>query len=291
MNRCSGCGYLLPGSWTVCQRCGTQVLEADAPALVGAAAAVASGSASTAAPPPPPAAAPVLPDPVRVLLPFDAPPRPPLVQQRVQPQHLASVAPADDTLVPRNGAAQLTPGPDTMLPPSRPEQATAGPSRRADRSWDVAAAVRVGIAVVVIAVLGFSAARVLDTASGTTTRTGPPYTSALPAVIRVNDTLKAAVRGTRTYFLAHGSYRTLTASRLRHDVGKVSWVSGRTAANWGEVSVRPEGETTIVLSSQVNSSLCAYARDDPIQSRTELAWDSGPCRASEAPTSGWSSAI
>jgi hypothetical protein len=267
-------------------------VESGAPALVGAnAAAAAPGSASTATPPVPVSAPPAPPtDPRRGLLPFDAPPRPPLVQQRVAPQPIPAVAPANDTLVPGSITPPLTPGPDNMLPPLRPQHLAAGAARSAARSWDVAAAVRVGVAVVVVAVLGFSAARVLDRVSGTTARTGPAYASALPAVIRVNDTLETAVRGTRTYFLAHGSYRAVSAAKLGHDAGKVSWVSGHRPASWGEVSVQAAGETTVVLASQVSSGLCAYARDDPIQSRTELAWDSGPCRASEAPTSGWSPA-
>jgi hypothetical protein len=268
----------------VCQRCGTQVAESGAPALVGAATAGAPASASTAA-------SAATGDPVHVLLPFDAPPRPPLVEQRAPRPHVARVptaVSASDTLVPH--APPLTPGPDNMLPPVRPQQTNAVAGRDAVPSYDIAGAVRVGVAVLVVAVLGFSAARVFDSIGGATTTTGPAYASALPAVIRVNDTLRTAVRGTRTYFLKHGSYRTVSASRLRHDVGKVSWVGGRTTAEWGQVSVGASSETTVVLASQVSGSLCAYARDDPIQSRTELAWDSGPCRASEAPTSGWSPA-
>src|SRR6476646_4739882 len=56
MNRCSGCGYMLPGTWTECRKCGTPV--ASMPATVPAAAPAptpARRNGLATLPPPPPA--------------------------------------------------------------------------------------------------------------------------------------------------------------------------------------------------------------------------------------------
>src|SRR5712691_3742431 len=87
MNRCSSCGYIVPGSWTECRKCGAPVAAAPAAIAVPAMTAPKRNGLATLPPPPPGSA------PARAVPGFGAP---------------------DDALIP--GARPRGIVPDTMLP-------------------------------------------------------------------------------------------------------------------------------------------------------------------------------
>src|SRR5690242_18287131 len=90
MNQCPGCGYIVPGAWTECRRCGAPVAAVP----VAAPAAQSATHNGHAIPPPPPAFAPA--------------PAPP-------PQFTPGFGAPDDALLP-GARPQPGPVPDTMLP-------------------------------------------------------------------------------------------------------------------------------------------------------------------------------
>jgi hypothetical protein len=175
-----------------------------------------------------------------------------------------------------------------MLPRLSPAQQVA----RVERARAVEPAygrmIAMGIALVALVVGSIVGARIVD---GPTTGDGealPAYASALSHTTRAKLRLHEGVDAARGYFLNHGTFESLRPRDLERRQPALSWVSAYDDARVGEISVDANGDTQIVLASEVADGLCAFARDIPIQARTEVVLRPGHrCRASQPPDTGW----
>jgi hypothetical protein len=117
----------------------------------------------------------------------------------------------------------------------------------------------------------------------------PPMGTSLPNKARAQLRLLAAVDATRAYFLDHGTFEDVGLDDFEQHEPALTWKGQSHDVGSGDISVDVTGDARITLASQVESGVCAFARDVPTEARTEtvIVLSTG-CRAEHAPKSGWS---
>jgi hypothetical protein len=111
----------------------------------------------------------------------------------------------------------------------------------------------------------------------------------VPNDVRAQLRLLAAVDATRAYFLDHGTFEEVRPKDLQEHESALSWKGPDRDAGRAQVSVDVTGDAEITLASEVETGVCAFARDIPTEARTEATIvHTSACRAEDAPESGWS---
>ena len=259
MNRCSGCGYIVPGAWTECRRCGTPVSAARVGAPAGR---VASRNGLALAPPPP----------------TPAPLRP-------------SFAAPDDALLP--GVHPRPAVPDTMLPRIDPTIISA-PSAQPwwSRRTSIVAA------IVVVCVIG-GALELMPHgghAKQLPTVLAPrPPSAGIPTSL--SDVVRIAAESARhtaltTVIATAGSTgQPLTLSQLASAQPNYQWVTGSQPSTTNTVvSITSGTGIDVIAVSATDRDICAFGRWSPtIGSDYVTMAHVTSCAATNAPIAGWSS--
>jgi hypothetical protein len=275
MNRCSGCGYIVPGAWTECRRCGAPVAAQPgrAPAAV-AAPTVATLGALEFTPPPPPA---------------------PLPGSRARAVARGGVeagfgAPDDALLA---GMAPRDIGPDTMLPRVAPAP-VATPRRRSrldGRSLMIGGAV---LACVVGAAFSLrSLGHHRSPAQPVILAPAAPFAgipTSLSAIVRIAaESSRHTALGT-VISEAGPSAAPVTLTQLGSAQPDYQWVAGDQPSTTNTViSVASVPGADQIAVSGTNREICAFGRWSPFSGATYVTMDHVTrCDANAAPSTGWS---
>jgi hypothetical protein len=283
MNRCSGCGYMLPGSWTECRRCGTPV-AATTPA------------AAPAPPPPVRTPAPTAAATISALALAPPPPSAPLpgTQARAAARGTAETgygAP-DDALLP--GAAPRDIGPDTMLPHVAPVIIAPPPAPRSrvnGRTLAIAA-------VVVICVVGAAFSLIphgkhAKAATPVILAPQPPFAgipTSLSAIVRIEAESSRHTALGDVISAAGPSGAAVTPAQLESSQPDYQWIPATQPSTTNlMISIASVAGADQIAVSGTNREICAYGRWSPASGATYVTMDHvKTCDADTAPTTGWS---
>jgi len=258
MNRCSGCGYFVPGTWTECRRCGTPVSAEPAfkpVALPASRGATRNGLAI--APPPAPSS-------------FGSP---------------------DDALLP--GARPRGPVPDTMLPRVDPLLA---PVSAPTRSRFNNKTITIGAIVVVIVAGAYSVIPRGGHAKQAPTILAPrPPAAGIPTSL--SDVVRIAAESTRhtaltaAIELAGTTGAPLTLSQLQSAEPNYEWVIGSEPSTTNTVvSITSGTGIDVIAVSGTDHDICAFGRwSSSIAAEYVTMAHVKDCAATNAPLTGWSS--
>jgi hypothetical protein len=272
MNRCSSCGYIVPGSWTECRKCGAPVTAA--PAAVAAPAIAAARRNGLAVLPPPPQATVRPPRAARVDTGFGAP---------------------DDALIPGAGAHPGPRGvvPDTMLPRIDPLVAhvpVTASSRFNART--------IAIGAIVVAIVAAGVYSVVP--RGSKPKEPPtvlaPRSPMAGIPTSLSDVVRIAAESARhtaltTVIEAAGITGVpLTLAQLQSEEPSYQWVGGDEASTTNTVvSITSGTAIDVVAVSGTDRDICAFGRWSPnIGSEYVTMAHVDKCSATNAPTTGWS---
>ncbi|MGO9876931.1 MAG: hypothetical protein ACLPVY_24410 [Acidimicrobiia bacterium] len=280
MNRCSGCGYLVPGAWTECRRCGSPVAAATPAtptppaAPIGAPHATTIGALALAAPPPP--------------TPL------PGTRARAAARGAAEAgfgAPDDALLA---GAAPRDIGPDTMLPRVAPV-ITAAPSGRPSRLNRRSVVVA---AVVLVCVLGAASSLIQhgdhrQTAQPVILAPQPPFVgipTSLSAIVRIEAESSRHTALGNIMSEAGPSGAAVTDTQLASAQPEYQWVPANQPSTTNLIiSVASVPGADQIAVSGTNREICAFGRWSPSAGATYVTMDHvSMCDADAAPTTGWS---
>jgi hypothetical protein len=260
MQKCPGCGYLVPATWTDCRKCGAALTTAPAPAAMVASA---------------PAAAPAAPA-------FTAPPTPPSrLGHLVPPEPLPPpVAPPRTTRVPGDDLVSFQPRPSRSAPSS------------ARTPMLIAGAV-----VVVLVVAGVFMLRGGGGSSGGSPEVLTPHAPSAGLPTNLDDVVRMRAESTRhTAMQAVQSAGGPTAAgvtpqRLAAVQPDYRWLGGdepSTDSNSVSVVSTP-GVVTIAVAGTSTKNICAFARwIPPAPPQYVTMARLSKCAAADAPTEGWS---
>ena len=265
MNTCPGCGYIVPGAWTECRKCGTPV-GAVAATVPAAQTAASNGHGS----PPPPS----------IPMPLPAPP----------PTPDASFGAPDDAFI--AGAKPRGVVPDTMLPYVDPLVVRA-PVRT---TWVTPR----NVAIVAVAVLLTAAGIYSMIPSGTKAK--PPPTILAPRgpltglSKNLSDVVRVAAESARHTALsavidaAGTSGAALTLSDLKNAQPDYQWVLGDQPSTTNTVVSITSGQGIDVIAvSGTDHDICAFGRWSlNLGSDYVTMAHVTNCAATNAPTTGWS---
>jgi hypothetical protein len=281
MNRCSGCGYIVPGAWTECRRCGTPVSATPVRAPAGQ---VATRNGLALAPPPPLAPLPPLapPPPTGAYL---APARP--APARPDP----SFGAPDDALLP--GVHHPRPAvPDTMLPRIDPTIiSTPTAHSRWNRNHVVAAIAAFCVVVGGYALMphGGHAKKPPTVLAGRPPAAGIP--TSLSDVVRIAAESARHTALTTVIATAGTTGQALTLSQLAAAQPNYEWVIGSEPSTTNTVvSITSGTGIDVIAVSGTDRDICAFGRWSPsIGSDYVTMAHVTHCAATNAPIAGWSS--
>jgi hypothetical protein len=261
MNQCPGCGYIVPGSWTECRRCGTPV---SAP--VASVAATSNGHGT--------------------LLPLATP----------QPAPPAFGAPGfgapDDALIP--GARPRGVVPDTMLPNIEPTIIHAPPS-----ATSMLTARNVGIAIVALLVTIAGVYSMIP--DGHHAKAAPTILAPLPPAAGLPTSLSAVVRiaaesarhtALATVMATVGDAGTpVTLEQLKAAQPSYQWIPGNEPSTTNTVvSITSGPGIDTIAVSGTDKDICAFGRwSATFGSDYVTMAHVTNCAATNAPTTGWTS--
>jgi hypothetical protein len=277
MNRCSGCGYLVPGAWTECRRCGSPVAAATpaAPAApAGAPHAATLGALALAAPP--------------------APTPLPGTRARAAARGAAEAgfgAPDDALLA---GAAPRDIGPDTMLP--RVEAViTVAPSGRRSRLNGRSAVIA---AIVLVCVLGAADSLIphgdrRHAALPVVLAPQPPFVgipTSLSAIVRIEAESSRHTALGNVISEAGPTGAAVTVTQLASVQPDYQWVAANQPSTTNLIiSLASVPGADQIAVSGTNREICAFGRWSPSAGATYVTMDHvTTCDADAAPTTGWS---
>ena len=276
MNRCPGCGYIVPGAWTECHRCGAPLdgsaPAVPAPAVAVPAAPVAGSLNGHAIPPPPPP-----------LAPFRGTPAP-------APADTGFGAPDDAFIA---GARPRGITPDTMLPAVDPLAADAAAS--AQSRWNAKTNLIAVLAAVCVIAGVYSVIP-----SGKHAKPAPVVLAARPPFAGIptslSDVVRIAAESARHTALAAvidaagPSGAALTPAQLSSAQPDYQWVDGNQPSTTNTVVSITSGTGIDVLAvSGTDHDICAYGRWSPTLGSEYVTMEHvSTCSAATAPTSGWS---
>jgi hypothetical protein len=276
MKRCSVCGYIVPGAWTECRRCGAP-LVASSQALPVGATRPATISASTFAAPPPPT---------------PLPGSHARAAARIGHTEAGFGAP-DDALLP--GAAPRDIGPDTMLPRVEPVITVAPAGRRSrvnGRTLVIAGAVGICVIGAVFSLVphgGHHAVAAPTILAPQTPFVGIP--TSLSAIVRIE---AESSRHTALSVVMSGAGPSGAAVTLAELTGLqpgYQWVAGNQPSTTNTIisTASVAGADQIAVSG-TNREICAYGRWSPTAGPSYVTMDHvTTCAANTAPATGWSS--
>jgi hypothetical protein len=277
MNRCSGCGYIVPGAWTECRRCGAPV----------ATEAHRTSAAAVAAPPRTTLAA----------LDLSAPPPPtPLPGTRARAAARTGAesgfgAPDDALLA---GVAARDIGPDTMLPRvASPITAPTSHRRsRVDRRSALIAAV--AVACVVGAVFSLiSHGHRQRAAQPVILAPEPPFAgipTSLSAIVRIEaESSRHTALGT-VISEAGPSAAEVSLTQLAAAQPDFQWLAANQPSTTNTIiSIASVPGADQIAVSGTNREICAFGRWSPFAGATYVTMDHVTrCDADAAPSTGWS---
>jgi len=266
MKSCPNCGYIVPGSWTECRRCGSPI-------------AFAGSSAVPAPPPPPPPPAP--------------PPRAPALVG-------ARPAPADDALLPGrpvvNGHAvdRPPPGPDTWLPKLDPSRFEPEPEPARPRFSRQTIGIAAFVLVFVVAV-GWTVTHRGKHESSEPTILAPrePF-AGIPTSL--SDIVRIEAESTRHTALsvvisAAGTRGAqLTPAVLESLQPGYNWIPGNQPSTTNtDISVSSAPGSDTIAVSGTNKDICAFGRWSAAGGAVYVTMAHvKQCTATAAPATGWS---
>jgi hypothetical protein len=265
MNRCSGCGYLVPPAWSECRKCGTPVTSVPL-AVPAPAPATAKRTGLAILPPPPPAA-------------HQAPP------------HAGFGAP-DDALIP--GARPRGVVPDTMLPKIDPLVAHAPAPVASRLNPKTIAAGAVALVVVIAAVYAVMSRGGGATEPPTVLAPRPPA-AGIPTDLA--DVVRIAAESSRrtalqTVIAEAGTLgAALTPAELQAAQPNFTWVIGSEPSTTNTVvSITSATGVDVIAVSGTDRDICAFGRWSPTTGSDYVTMAHVPtCSANNAPQIGWSS--
>lgn len=258
MNRCSGCGYIVPGTWTECRRCGTPVMAAPVfkPVAVPAARGATRNGLALAPPPAP-----------------------------------TSFGTPDDALLP--GARPHGVLPDTKLTridallPHAPAPASARFNRRT---------ITIGALALVIVVAGAFSLRPHggQTKQPATILAPRPPSAGIPT--NLSDVVRIAAESARHTALttvieiAGTTGAPLTLSQLETAQPSYEWVTGSEPSTTNTVISITSGQGIDVIAvSGTDHDICAFGRwSSTIAAEYVTMAHVKDCAATSAPLTGWS---
>jgi hypothetical protein len=281
MNRCPGCGYIVPAAWTECRRCGAPVgigTPDSAPAPVVAPARTSIGgtlSALALAEPPPPT---------------------PLPGTRARAEARgateAGFGGPDDALLP--GAALRNTGPDTMLPrePVITVAPAARPSRVNGRSVAIAAAVLVCVLGAAFSLIPHGGGN-HAAAKAVLLAPQPPFAgipTSLSAIVRIEAESSRHTALGSVISEAGPSGDEVTTTELAGVQPDYQWVAGNQPSTTNLIiSIASVPGADQIAVSGTNREICAYGRWSPAAGATYVTMDQvTTCDADSAPATGWS---
>jgi hypothetical protein len=264
MNRCSGCGYIVPASWTECRKCGTPVTRAPVtvPAAAPAPAPAGRHNNGFATFPPPP------------------PPPPPTAP----PLDVSFGAP-DDALI--AGARPRAIGPDTLLvraaPPPTPPRVNA-------KTIAIAALAL----VVVIAGVYSAIPHGKHTKQLPTVLAPRPPSAGLPT--NLSDVVRIAAESARhtaletVIQLAGTTGAPLTTAQLEQEQPNYQWIGGDQPSTTNTViSITSGTAVDVIAVSGTDKDICAFGRWSPtLGSEYVTMAHVTNCAATNTPQTGWS---
>jgi hypothetical protein len=266
MNRCSGCGYIVPGSWTECRKCGTPV--AAAVTVPAAAPALPEARRNGLATLPPPLRA--LPTARSVATGFGAP---------------------DDALI--AGARPRGVVPDTMLPRIDPLLVHV-PVKQTSRLN--AKTIAIGVVAVLIVVAGvYSVIPRGGHAKQAPTVLAPrPPSAGLPT--NLSDVVRIAAESARHTALttvieaAGNAGAPLTLAQLQADEPSYQWIAGNEPSTTNSViSITSGTGIAVIAVSGTDRDICAFGRWSPTTGSEYVTMAHvDNCSATNMPASGWS---
>jgi hypothetical protein len=223
-------------------------------------------------------------------------PAAPRLAQPVSEEQLRAVGTVPQSLLPNQRARRDAAPPredappgglrDTMMPVATPAVVIRSQAPKLNKRQKKRAGVLAGV-LVGMCVVGVVGARFLPPAKGDAAVLAPMGAS-LPNDTRAQLRLLAAVDATREYFLDHGTYEDVTTKDLAKREAAFGWKGPKGDAGKADISVDVTGDAEITLASEVESGVCAFARDIPTEARTETTVvHTDQCRAEDAPESGW----
>ena len=275
MNRCPGCGYIVPGAWTECRRCGAALDAAPtvpAPPVAVRAGPVAGSLNGHAIPPPPP-------------------PLPPYRATAAPPPVDTSFGAPDDALI--AGARPRAATPDTMLPAIDPVITHAAANTKLH--WGARTIAIVGVAALLVIAGIYSMIP-----AGKHARPAPVVLAGRPPFggipTSLSDVVRIAAESARHTALsavidaAGTSGAALTLTQLASSVPDYQWVDGNQPSTTDTIVSITSGQGIDVLAvSGTDRDICAFGRWSPTlgSDYVTMAHVTG-CAAVNAPTTGWS---
>jgi len=276
MNRCSGCGYIVPGAWTECRRCGAPVAAQPnrTPASVAAPTAATIGALDLIPPPPPT----------------------PLPGTRARAAARGAVeagfgAPDDALLA---GMAPRDIGPDTMLPRVAPAPTVATPRRRSrlnGRSLVIGGVVLACVAGAAFSLISHGHRQA--PASPVILAPAAPFVgipTSLSAIVRIAaESSRHTALGTVMSEAGPGAAE-VSLGQLESAQPDYQWVASNQPSTTNTViSVASVPGADQIAVSGTNREICAFGRWSPIAGATYVTMDNMPrCDADAAPSTGWS---
>jgi hypothetical protein len=276
MNRCSGCGYIVPGAWTECRRCGAPVAAQPSrtAASVAAPTAATLGALSRMAPPPPT----------------------PLPGSRARAAARGGADPGfgapDDALL--AGMAPRDIGPDTMLPRVAPAPTAVTPRRRSrldGRSLVIGGAV---LACVVGAAFSLiSHGHRQPPTQPVILAPAAPFAgipTSLSAIVRIEAESSRHTALGAVISEAGPSAAQVSLAQLGSAQPSYQWVAGDQPSTTNTViSVASVPGADQIAVSGTNREICAFGRWSTFGGATYVTMDHMTrCDADAAPATGWS---
>jgi len=267
MNRCPGCGYIVPASWSECRKCGAPV--AAVPASVAVPPVTAARRNGLATLPPPPQAPASAPAAIKADAGFGAP---------------------DDALIP--GGRPRAVVPDTMLPRIDPLIVHA-PATMSSRFS--AKAVAIGVVAVLIVAAGIYSMIPRGSHAKPPPAILAPRAPEAGIPTSLSDVVRIAAESARhtalsTVIDAAGSTGTaLTLAQLQQAQPSYTWVAGDTRSTTNTVvSITSGTGVDVVAVSGTDHDICAFGRWSPtLGSEYVTMAHVDNCSATNAPTNGW----
>ncbi len=265
---CPTCSYRVPAEWSLCRRCGASLHPEPEDSRVAIPASMQRAHSGSQIRPTAPtlAAGPTS----SALVAIAAARRngPP----GSTPQHLAPAA------LTRPSVAVLSPA---ARAPRDPLRARLGAS--ASRHWR---------RIVVFGVVGVALVMSLVAAWPVVFRPGPTSSAPSPSAARAAvaaDLLYTVIGGERALFATRNSLVGATPANVSRLSYRVPVVAATTVAQDGVVSMHVDNARQVTLATPADAERCVFARDRPVkQIDLYVTVHMRNCRASAAPTTGWS---
>lgn len=269
MNRCSGCGYIVPASWSECRKCGAPVAHAPVTVPAAAPAPTAAHSNGFATLPPPP--------------------RPSLPSAR--PLDTSFGAP-DDALI--AGARPRGVVPDTLLPREDPLVYRVTPPAPSLFNVKTIAAGVLALAVVVAGVYS-----VIPHGGGKTKELPTVLAPRSPAAgipTSLSDVVRIAAESARHTALetvigaAGSSGAALSLPELQAEEPNYQWIAGDQPSTTNTIISTTSGTGIDVIAvAGTDKDICAFGRWSPTLGSEYVTMAHEPnCTATNTPTTGWS---